>query len=162
MISAFSASSNSKGLFDTEEKEQGKSDRIIIFFSRAKEITSSDLHTVLVTISLLSVLFTSGPFTSSLPWQRNFRGHVFRFCTRSSDVDVCAPVLHTNNLTVSMTTCTASPGISTLHDNNNRSYGDASIPSVLLCNTRSLAPRIDELASVCSVNSADIVCIIES
>ena len=61
-----------------------------------------------------------------------------------------------------MTTCTASPGNSTLQDNNNRSYSDASIPSVILCNTRSLAPKIDELASVCSVDSADIVCITES
>ena len=37
-----------------------------------------------------------------------------------------------------------------------------SIPSILVCNIRSLAPKIDELGCVINLNSADLICVTET
>ena len=43
-----------------------------------------------------------------------------------------------------------------------RSYRVAVLPSVLLCNVRAIANKIDELECVCNLNSADVVCVTET
>ena len=51
-----------------------------------------------------------------------------------------------------------------LHNDVNisRSYRIAVLPSVLLCNVRAIANKIDELECVCNLNSADVVCVTET
>ena len=51
-----------------------------------------------------------------------------------------------------------------LHNDVNisRSYRVAVLPSVLLCNVRAIANKIDELECVCNLNSADVVCVTET
>ena len=36
------------------------------------------------------------------------------------------------------------------------------IPTILVCNIRSLAPKIDELGCVINLNSADVICVTET
>ena len=43
-----------------------------------------------------------------------------------------------------------------------RSHRAAVLPSVLLCNVRAIANKIDELECVCNLNSADVVCVTET
>ena len=51
-----------------------------------------------------------------------------------------------------------------LHNDVNisRLYRVAVLPSVLLCNVRAIADKIDELERVCNLNSADVVCVTET
>ena len=51
-----------------------------------------------------------------------------------------------------------------LHNDVNisRSHHAAVLPSVLLCNVRAIANKIDELECVCNLNSADVVCVTET
>ena len=48
------------------------------------------------------------------------------------------------------------------HVNISRSYRVAVLLSVLLCNVRAIANKIDELECVCNLNSADGVCVTET
>lgn len=49
-----------------------------------------------------------------------------------------------------------------MQTNISRSYRVAVLPSVLLCNVRAIANKIDELECTCNLNSADVVCVTET